>query len=115
MVWECPAVKIFWGSVAKKLSEAIGQHVPVSPKLLLLNDLSGLKLSIKHRRWLLAGLTAAKRMIAQRWIAPHILPYHQWLAATVDIANMEMSVARMHGAKETNVKSWLRFIEALHA
>ena len=115
MVWDCPDVKMFWSMVANKLSDAIGTHVPVSPKLLLLNDLSGLDLSIKLRRWLLAGLTAAKRMIAQRWKAPHLLPFHQWLNSTVDIANLEMSVARMHGAKETNVKSWLSFIEALQS
>ena len=41
MVWECPAVKMFWGSVAKKLSEVLGLHVPVSPKILLLNDPAG--------------------------------------------------------------------------
>ena len=101
--------------MANKLSSVLGTHVPVSPKLLLLNDLSGLDLSIKHQRWLLAGLTAAKRMIAQRWKAPHLLPYHQWLDSTVDIANLEMSVARMHGAKEANVKTWLSFIEALQS
>ena len=101
--------------MAHKLSEILGFHVPVAPKLLLLNDLTGLELSIRHRRWLLAGLTAAKRMVAQRWKAPHLLPYHQWLASTVDIANMEMAVARRHGAKEANVKSWLSFIDALQS
>ena len=115
MVWDCPEVKMFWSKVANKLSYVLGTQVPVSPKLLLLNDLTGLDLSIKHRRWLLAGLTAAKRMIAQRWKAPHLLPYHQWLNSTVDIANLEMSVARMHGAKEANVKSWLTFIEAIQS
>ena len=66
-------------------------------------------------RHILAGLTAAKRMVAQRWKAPHLLPHHQWLAATVDIANLESSVARRHGAKEANVKSWLSFTEALQS
>ena len=115
MVWECSDVKMFWSKVANKLLTVLGTHVPVSPKFLLLNDLTGLDLSIKLRRWLLAGLTAAKRMIAQRWKAPHLLPYHQWLDSTVDIANLEMSVARMHGAKESNVKSWLSFTEALQS
>ena len=101
--------------MADKLSEILGLHVPVTPKLLLLNDLTGVELSIRHRRWLLAGLTAAKRMVAQRWKAPHLLPYHQWLASTVDLANLEMSVARRHGAKEANVKSWLSFTEALQS
>ena len=99
--------------MANKLSEVLGIHVPVTPKLLLLNDLTGVELSIRHRRWLLAGLTAAKRMVAQRWKAPHLLPFHQWLTSTVDLANMEMSVARMHGAKEANVESWRSFTDAL--
>ena len=108
-------MKSFWGSVANKLSQVLGVDVPVLPKILLLNDLSSLDLSILHRRWLLVGLTAAKRMVAQRWKAPHLLPYHQWLTATVDIASLEMSVARRHGAKEANVKSWLSFIEAIQS
>ena len=115
MVWDCAAVRTFWSAVADKLSKILGVHIPVTPKLLLLNDLTGVELAIKHRRWLLAGLTAAKRMVAQRWKAPHLLPLHQWLAATVDIANLEMSVARRHGAKEANVKAWLSFIEAIQS
>ena len=79
------------------------------------NDLTGVELAIKHRRWFLAGLTAAKRMVAQRWKVPHSLSIHQWHAATVDIANLEMSVARRHGAKESNVNSWLSFIEAMQS
>ena len=91
----------------------LGLHVPVLPNILLLNDLSGLDLSILHRRWLLVGLTAAKRMVAQRWKAPHLLPIRQWISATVNIAKLEMSIARMHGAKEANIKSCLSFITAL--
>ena len=113
MVWECQAVKIFWGRVANKLSAVLGRHIPISPNILLLNDLSELELSVPRRRWFLAGLTAAKKMVAQRWKAPFLLPFSQWLSATVNIAKFEMSIARMHGAREVNVKSWLSFIAAL--
>ena len=106
-------MKAFWGSVANKLSVVLGRRVPVSPNILLLNDLSSLELPIIHRRWFLAGLTAAKKMVAQRWKAPHLLPIPQWLSATVNIAKLEMSIARMHGAREDNVNSWLTFIAAL--
>ena len=40
---------------------ALGCRIPVSPITLLLNDLSMLDLSVTRRRWLLAGLTAAKK------------------------------------------------------
>ena len=63
MVWDCPDVKAFWGSVANKLSVVLCLQVPVLPNILLLNDLSVLELSIRHRRWLLAGLTAAKKWL----------------------------------------------------
>ena len=113
MVWECADVKVFWGSVAVKLSGVLGVVVPVLPNILLLNDLSSLDLSILLRRRLLVGLTAAKRMVAQRWKAPHLLPIRQWISDTVSLAKLEMSIARMHGAKEANIKSWLSFISAL--
>ena len=40
MVWECSDVKMFWSKVANKLSTVLGIHLPVSPRLLLLNSLS---------------------------------------------------------------------------
>ena len=111
MVWDCPGVKSFWSMVSDRLSRALGCTIPCVPTLLLLNDLTDLDLSLIHQRWLLVGLTAAKKLIAQRWKAPHDLSYQHWVNTTIDIAKLERSVAKIHGAQAKNVNLWTSFIE----
>ena len=106
-------VKQFWHRITDTMSNVMGRIIPTSPTILLLNDFTGLNLPIIHQRWLLLGLTAAKRMLTQRWMPPHTLPHQKWIAETIDLANMEMSVARMDRAKTTNIALWKRFIELL--
>ena len=105
-MWECPPVKQFWYRLTETMSNATGYLIPTSPSVLLLNDFTGLELPIKYQRWLLLALTAAKRMLAQRWVPPHTLSHQKWIKETLDLANMEMSVARMHGAKISNIDLW---------
>lgn len=76
--------------------------VPCSQSLLLLNNTS-LNLTINNRRLLLAGLTAAKRMIACRWKPPHILSTKEWLSSYKDVAPLELTTARLHSAKTQNI------------
>ncbi|CAM4652875.1 unnamed protein product [Leuciscus chuanchicus] len=71
----------------------IKEPIPPSPCLLLLNDTSSLKLTINNRRLLLAGLTAAKKMIVCRWKPPHTLSMRKWLASYRDIVQLELSTA----------------------
>ena len=113
MMWECPPVKQFWNRIINTMSNVTGHRIPISPTVLLLNDITGLDLPIIYQRWLLLALTAAKRMLAQRWVPPHDISYRRWINDTVDLANMEMSVARMHRAKSSNINLWKPLIEAL--
>lgn len=93
----------FWRSVISLLSSVIGKTLPFTPNLILLNDDSDCHLSVSNRRILLAGITAVKRMVAIRWKQHDILNTPQWLISVVDILNLEISVARIHGAKQMNV------------
>ena len=106
MVWQCPEVNRFWHSASSIMSIIIEVPIPFSPCLLLLNDTSSLKLTINNRRLLLAGLTAAKRMIVCRWKPPHALSVRKWLSSYRDIAQLELSTARLHHAKSFNIDCW---------
>ena len=112
-MWECPPVKHFWYRIADTMSNITGHNIPPSPTVMLLNDLSDLDLPIIYQRWLLLALTAAKRMLAQRWVPPHNISHDKWIKDTIDLANLEMSVARMHQAKPSNVNLWKLLIETL--
>ena len=95
------------------MSNVTGHIIPASPTILLLDDFTDLDLPIVYQRWLLLALTAAKRMLAQRWMPPHTLSHQKWINETIDLANMEMSVARMHRAKTSNINLWKLFVESL--
>ncbi len=98
IMWDCSEINAFWRSVLSLLSTIIGKTLPFTPVLILLNDDSDCHLSVPNRRILLAGITAAKKMVATRWKQPHILNIPQWLTSFVDILHLEISVAKIHGA-----------------
>ena len=113
MIWECPGVEHFWRIVQSEFSLLLSIPIPLSPSVFILNDLSQLKLTKSSKRVFLAGLTAAKKMIATRWKPPHILSRRQWLLNFIDVALLELSTARVHGAKEEVSLYWARTVEAL--
>ena len=80
--------------------------------VLLLNDLSAF-LPECQKCVILAGLTAAKKMIVVRWKPPHTLTIRQWVLTFLDVTYMELSTARINEAKEANVNMWLTMAEAL--
>lgn len=62
---------------------------------------------------LLAGLTAAKKIIAVRWKHPHCLSHRQWVLTFIDIAYLELSTARIHNAKEETINLWNQTVSDL--
>ena len=78
MVWECQPVANFWQQVATALALITAQNIPVNPQTLILNNLSTINASQCEKRILLAGLTAAKKIIAVRWKPPHTLNISHW-------------------------------------
>lgn len=106
MVWECPPVARFWNGVALALAELVGTPIPVTLPVLILNDFSELNIPALTKRIVLAGLTAAKKLVATRWKPPHKLTTRQWVLSFLDVVYMELSTARIHAASERTLSSW---------
>ncbi len=51
-------------------------HWLANPSLCLLNDDSGLCISLIQKRMLFAGFTAVKKTIIQNWFTPHMCGKH---------------------------------------
>lgn len=113
MFWECTPVADFWKMVATNLSGLFGVSLPCSPATLIFNDLSRLGLALDKRKALLAGLTAAKKLVATRWKPPHLLSRRVWVLTYMDITYLELSTARVHGAKESAIEAWLSLLSIL--
>lgn len=60
---------------------------------------------------MLAGLTAA--MLALRWQPPRDLTTSQWITTRLEIMNMRVSVAKMHGTNENSSPpgTWAVYLE----
>lgn len=112
MYWECKNVRLFWAVRCATLSDMLAVAVPCSPTALLLNDTS-LKFTCLNRRILLTDITAAKKMLALRWKPPHTVTKAQWINTYADIINMELSVARMHGAGAGTISAWQAMADKL--
>lgn len=113
MVWDCPGVNYFWNMVKEELSTILNVSVPLSPSVFLLNDFSEIQLNKIQKRVFLAGLTAAKKIVAIRWKPPHSLNKLLWIFTFIDIVYLEMSTARIHGAREDTIKLWAQTLEKL--
>ena len=113
MMWECPDVNAFWARVSQVLSEVMGTHVPLLPNVLMLNDDSAIGFTIPKRRLFLLGLTAAKKLLVQRWKPPHKLEPRQWILTLMDIITLELSIARSNGAKENILDTLSTALEKL--
>ena len=106
MMWECPSAQAFWGRVSKVLSELLGTVITCNPILLLLNNDSQINITGKQRKLLLSGLTAAKKLLVQRWLPPHDLSTRKWLIYFHDTVLLELSSAQINNAKPSTLEMW---------
>lgn len=105
VVWECPGVQELWGKVVNCLSALTGTTPPMDPAVHLLDNDSQISLQGGTRKIWLAGLTATKKVIAQRWKSNDV-SFNHWLHCFLDIAYMELSSARIHNATRNTTLLW---------
>ena len=116
MIWECRPVASFWQRIATTLSKIIEFDFQATPSVFILNDLSNISFPNQcQKRIFLAGITAAKKIIAVRWKPPHKLSIAHWYLTFLDIIYLEISTARMHNAKQENILPWYQAIDTLNA
>jgi hypothetical protein len=101
MMWDCPPPSRFWAKVASVMSDILSVTIPVTVSVLLLNDFARLNITKLKIRIALAGLTAAKKMVAVRWKPPHSLVIRHWVLTFLDVIYLELSTALIIKANET--------------
>lgn len=111
--WFCDDVQNIWRQISTDLTALLDHNVPCSALIFLLNDFSSLTISMQQKRLLLCALTAAKKLLVSRWNPPHHISRRQWILSTLDIISMELSVARMHGAKTRTINAWKNALQTM--
>lgn len=102
----------FWKMNAFNISKIFKIKLPCSAATLFLNDLSKLELTLDVRRTLLAGLRAAKKTSCNTLETPTFtfFPSMDYLDMAV---YLELSIAGVHGAKESSVNAWSSLLSIL--
>ena len=88
-----------WRKVIEIVTDVTGVPFPVDPAVHLLNDDSHLPLVEFFSQLWLAGLTAAKKIVVQRWKSPYDTSTVHWPRSFLDISYMELSSARVNNAQ----------------
>ena len=112
VMWECPGVSGLWREVIGVIADLTGVQFPMDPAVHLLNDDSRLGLPEKTRKVWLAGLTAAKKIVVQRWKSHDISRVH-WLRSFLDISYLELSSGRINDAQPHTILIWEKLISDL--
>ncbi len=89
MFWECPVVIDLWTHVNLVLSSSLQTDCFANPSLCLLNDDSGLFISLTQKRRLFAGFAAVKRTRIQNWYTPHMCGKTYWIHSLLQVVNVQ--------------------------
>ncbi len=109
MFWECPVVIDLWTHVNLVLSSLLQTDCFANTSLCLLDDDSGLFISLMRRRGLFAGFAAAKGTMIQNWFAPHRCGRAYWIHSLLQVVTCECATARINGAKPFTIDAWQCF------
>ena len=111
--WHCTPVQQFWVQVTDHLSHILGCHIPLSPKLCLLGDMSTVQLNNHIKTTLYTALAVAKKTILLNWKARDQLNIIHWKNLLIDQISIEkMSASLNHNTPRFN-KTWSTFINKL--
>ncbi len=107
--WECPVVIDLWTRVNLVLSSSLQTDCFADTGLCLLDDDSGLFISLIQRRRLFAGFAAARRTMMQNWCAPHVCGEAYWIHGLLRVETCGCATARVDGARPFTVDAWQCF------
>ncbi len=109
MFWDCPRIALLWSLVQDLLSDLLKTQIQKDPLLFLLLDDSSLSLSVNQKRI----LSAAKKVILKLWLDPSTPVRLTWMSYLLDIARLECTTAKIHGATRKTIQFWLDLIDTV--
>ena len=112
--WQCAPVRQFWIKVTESLSLILGSHIPLSPSLCLLGDVSSLNFYSSKNKLLLVALTIAKKTILLNWKSRNSLNLAQWKNLLSEYISLENLASPLNHTVE-HQDHWSPFLDFLHA
>jgi len=105
-IWYCTSVKKFWENVTDSLSDLMGCHIPLSPFLCILGDISIINLNSTNSQLLLVALTIAKKTILMNWKLKNTIHITTWKNLLIEYISMEnLSTSTQNNTSELH-PSW---------
>ena len=82
--WHCTPIRQFWIQVTDHLSHILGCHIPLSPQLCILGDMSSIQLHNHIITTLFTTLAIAMKTILLNWKTRHKLNITHWKNLLID-------------------------------
>ena len=102
----------YWGSVRNTMTEAVGENLDFTAKLVLLHDTSDIPNITRHQnRWLSTALAMAKMGVLRLWKSKSIRTHRQWLEEMYTIANYEKLIYKISNRLEQFEDTWGCFLK----
>ncbi len=99
-LWYCTPIKYFWEKVIESLSITMGCHIPNSPSVCLLGDISIINLDNINSQLLLVALAIAKKTILMNWKSRKSIHIASWKNLLIDYISMENLSSSSHNTVE---------------
>ncbi len=113
MFWDCPQIAFLCSLVQDLLSDLLKTQIQKDPLLFIFLDDSSLSLSVNQKRILSAALSTAKKVILKLWMDPSTPVRLTWISYLLDIARLERTTAKIHGATRKTIQFWLDLIDTV--
>lgn len=111
--WNCTPIQKFWTQAVNYLSHTLGCHIPVSPQLCILGDLSLVQLNHHIKTALFTALIIAKKTILLHWKSRQQINIPQWKNMLIDHIAVEKMNASINHNTASYDNSWSTFAKTL--
>lgn len=108
LLWNCPAIKLFWTEVVRVMSEILNIAIPLCPRICLLGGKLESVRDGKMQKIIALAYLAVKRIILLNWKVRKPICFNKetWLLDFLELLSMERAVASLHEYDQGSQGLW---------
>ena len=114
-LWNCTPVQHFWAEITTLLTNILDCHIPLSPSLCLLGDLTIVNLNPEKSKSLLVALTIAKKTILMNWKSKHTITISHWKNLLLDYISLDKLSSSTKQNSKYKDSTWQPFINSINS
>ena len=110
MLWDCPAIRDYWGEIRDHIERVLGCQIPFSPQLYILGDPSSLdELTPYDAEWVQTALMLGRKLIMCEWRTSSAPSVNVWFSQLGHVAALERLSFRLLNKVDNYLLKWFRW------